>query len=154
MAYRVYIEGIPKTLIFLMGLYHKTYDKATVVLHDKPYYNTSDNRCFGFHPSSRIGKCKTSSCFKSPFAKSPKSVHWTRFGEHPSGLFRKQLLRKPVEAHTLKVPSNNTSDIRTLHAFGFMSYVVVLRNQTLVYLPHRTQPQVALLRKQFTGLFA
>lgn len=59
----------------------------------------------------------------------PKSVHWTRFGEHPSGLFRKQLLRKPVEAHTLQVPSNNTSDTRTLHAFGFMSCVVVLRNQ-------------------------
>lgn len=46
----------------------------------------------------------------------PKSVHWTRFGEHPSGLFRKQLLRKPVEAHTLKVPSN------TLRSFEPSTY--------------------------------
>lgn len=62
-------------------------------------------------PASQFKKTKTSSYFKSPLAKSPKSVHWTRFGERPSGSSRKQLLRKPVEAHPLKVPSNNTSDI-------------------------------------------
>lgn len=33
-----------------MGLYHKTYYKATIALHVKPYYKTSDNGRFKFHP--------------------------------------------------------------------------------------------------------